>query len=341
MTSMGGSFAKHVEGFARARGASAAIEAISWATLLPTKPAPTSERDWTWKQGQGRDDMSRILRVSLIALSCTVLCGLGSVRGRGPDVTSPDSSAETQNPTTVSSNGTGGAPFERWKSCAQLVHPDGGYSASDLQARFERPENIQQMLQNLKSTGDQDWLLQPHFYDAETLLKLFNGSGVAWKERNPAPLSKNVEVIAVDIDSNIFPKMTLSVEADCWIMTHKYPDGHMEKTVSVGGNMRIYGSPVPGIPLRVIRSVLGPETENTIDTGANYDGPNYTPIYKGRVVYANRVKRQLEGTAIGTTFFFALGTLPKPGEPLPRKIVDDDVVKTIVMNASSHRILEK
>ena len=286
--------------------------------------------------------MKRTRRVSLIALSCAMLSGLGSVRGKAPDATPPGSPSQTQNAGATSSDEQAGAPYERWKSCARLAHPNGGDAAVDLQAKFERPQNIRQMLQNLQLAGEQDWLLQPNFYDAATLLKFFNGSGVAWKERKPDPLSKQVEVIAVDLHSDIFPQMTISIEANCWIYNRPYPGGHVEKRVAVGGNMRIYGSPLPGMTLGVIRGVLGQETQNSIDTGTNYDGPDYKPIYKGRVVYENRAREQLEGAAMGTTFFFALGPPPprKPGEPVSREILDDDVAKTIVMNATSHRILE-
>jgi hypothetical protein len=67
---------------------------------------------------------------------------LGSVRGESPEVTQLDVSAQPQNPNAAPSDGKGGAPYERWKSCTELIHPDGGYSVSDIQTMLERPQNI-------------------------------------------------------------------------------------------------------------------------------------------------------------------------------------------------------
>jgi hypothetical protein len=63
-------------------------------------------------------------------------------RGESPEVTQLDVSAQPQNPNAAPSDGKGRAPYERWKSCTELIHPDGGYSVSDIQTMLERPQNI-------------------------------------------------------------------------------------------------------------------------------------------------------------------------------------------------------
>lgn len=65
----------------------------------------------------------------------------------------------------------------RWKSCAEMAHPNG-YSTADLDAMFERPKSIQQLLQNLKLASERDLLLQPQFYDELTAQKFFAGAKV-------------------------------------------------------------------------------------------------------------------------------------------------------------------
>lgn len=283
--------------------------------------------------------MNRILLVSLIALFCSVPSGLGSAWGKGPEDASPGTFGPTQNLNEVSSDQRGRV-FERWKSCAELINPGGGNSASDLQANFKRPQSVQQILRNLKLAQDKDWLLQPNFYDEETLLKFFNASKATRKEPFPNPPTKRSVVIAEDIDSNIFPKLTVVIQHSCWLKESQRSGDRVEKGVYVGGNLRIFGRPIPEMTLRVVRSVLGPETENTIDTGMTMDGPDGTPLSQGSVRYFDRAKWQLAGGEVGMSFNLALRPPQKPAEPLAKQIVDDDVVMTIGIIDRRQRILE-
>ncbi len=287
-----------------------------------------------------RTQIKRLLRTSLISLSCTLLGGLGISWGKAPEVTFPGSSGPAQNPNTVSSDEKGGV-LERWKLCAELIHPEGGNSASDLQAIVVRPQNVQQMLHNLKLAQEKDLLIEPNFYDEQTLLKFFNASKVTMKELFPNAPTKGIVVIAEDIESSIFPKMTAVIQHSCWLRESKRPGDRVEKEAYVGGNLRIFGRPIPEMTLRVLRSVLGPEVENTIDTGTTMDGPDVTPMSQGGVRYFDRAKWQLAGGEVGLSFNFTLRPPQKPGEPLAKQIVDDDVVMTIGIVDRRQRILER
>ncbi len=221
------------------------------------------------------------------------------------------------------------ASVARWRSCAEMLHPDHGYSGSELRSRFQRPQNIEQVLQNLKLAQDQDWPLQPHFYDEQTLLQFFDGTQVTWKRPPKNPLIKGVESVAMQIDSRIFPRIAVSVEANCWYSTVG------PETVQVNGSLHITGRRIPELTLRVIRGVFGPETENRTESGAGNDADISLPQDQGSVFYANR--RRDTGLVIGTRFIFALRG-PEP--PIGRTILDDDVVQAIGLGDHGQRILE-
>ncbi len=235
------------------------------------------------------------------------------------------------------------ARFARWQSCAALLYPDGAESTSDLQARIERPESIQQMLQNLKRAWDQDWLLQPNFYDSDTLLKFLNGTKLSWKKTQTDQGVDVVESIDLDADSSIFPRATVSIFRTCSVYVLRGIDGRVGKRqVVVGGNLYITGPPERELTLRDVRNVFGHETQNAMDTGESLHGQGYTPDDQGTVTYRDPEKQRRAGSAIGVTFWFALRPPPPPGGW--RKygpIVDDDIVQTIQLGEQRYKTLEK
>lgn len=285
--------------------------------------------------------MNALLRVGLVGLWCSAFSAfsaIGSVHGEGVETVPPSSTSQTQH--TIEERS--GELFKRWKSCAEMVHREGSYSVSDLQSMFLKPQDLLQMLQNLKLAGQGDWLLQSNFYNEETLLKFFNGVKVTWKEAPASDqISNGVLFVEGNVDSYIFPKMTVSVEGRCWVSGKKSPGGRERTLVQTGGLLRIYGAPIPEMTLNMVRSALGPETQNTRDMGLVADGPDIEPTSQGTVVYADKTKWQQAGAEVGTTFAFQLDPPPKQGGDLPKGIVGDDIVVSIVMRQASHRILEK
>jgi hypothetical protein len=264
------------------------------------------------------------MRLSLIALTCSVLSGLGS--------------AQTQTPNTASPEERSGAPFERWKSCAQLIHPDGGYSVADLQGMFEQPKDVQQLLQNLKLAWQRDLLPQSSFYDPAILRKFFHGATVTWKTPE-IPLGQDVGFVVGQLDNSVAQGMTVRVESRCWRTDYLSPEGRPQSKAYLVGFLRIEGRPVSTLTLGVVRGVFGPETQNVIDPGVSNDGHVYTPTDKGSVVYRDPDRTHSEGVSLGTTFFF------EPDSPQRRgsfgKIAADDVVQRIEMQEAQHRLKEE
>jgi hypothetical protein len=281
----------------------------------------------------------RFLIIGLFALSCAALSGCGSLTGKGPDAAPISVSGQAQTSNTASPHEKGSTAsehFERWKSCVRLIRPDGGYSAAEIRAMFEPPQNIQQLLQNLKLAWQQDMLLQPSFYDPTILQKFFAGSAVTstqpWN-----PLSQDVGFVVIELDSNVVQGMTIRVESRCWRTDYESAPGRVESTANILGALTISGGTFAGMTLRAVRDVFGPETENDLDSGGVENGVVYAPAAKGSVIYTDRAKEKAEGgLALGTTFVF-------PRKPWQRdlKLVDDDIVQNIRMHAKRHRLLEK
>jgi hypothetical protein len=276
--------------------------------------------------------MSRHITIGVV---CLLLSGPSSVRGQAPGPS--NNVAQAQNQISTPANEKGAAALERWRSCVRRVHADDSYSISELQAQIKRPQDISQMLQELKLAWENDWLLQPEFYDEAILLNFFNGVAVTWKERKH-DLS-GVEAIDVETDSRVFPQMPVVLEAFCSSWSRQLAPHGQRTLLSIGGSIRIYGRPVPELTLQVIREVLGPETKNTIDLAFASNGSDGTPVTtKGSVVYANPAKEKIEGTRMGLSFWFSIP--PKPAATPEREIAADDVVQAIVLNAQRHQVIE-
>jgi hypothetical protein len=128
--------------------------------------------------------MKRFLCAARIALPCILLGAFGSARADGP------------------TGGELGAAFARWRSCVQLIHPEGRYSAADLQGMIERPNGIKQLLRNLKLAWDGDLLVEPSLYNQGVLQKFFDGADITWKAAT-LPLGKDVGYVAVQLDIGV------------------------------------------------------------------------------------------------------------------------------------------
>ncbi len=227
----------------------------------------------------------------------------------------------------------------RWKSCAEMAHPNG-YSTADLDALFERPKSIQQLLQNLELASERDLLLQPQFYDELTAQKFFAGAKVTRSSPDNFGNATDVKLVLGDIGGEgALPMMTATLDSDCWLTQYKPENGPAQTTVSISGFMRIEVASNSGITLRVVRSVFGHEAENSVDRGVDPHGHVYAPTYKGGVAYPSIDREKIEGARVETDFYFQLDQPAAQGRQLSLKIADDDLVTRIDMRAIQRRIV--
>jgi hypothetical protein len=225
---------------------------------------------------------------------------------------------------------------DRWKSCAKMIHADGGYTGADLQETFDRPVDVQQLLQNLKLAWKRELLLQSSFYEEATLLKFFNGSKVTSGEPYN-PLSKDTGYVVAILDSNPIQNLTVRVESRCWFS--QSADSRVPSKVYFNAFLKIYGGAVPQMTLNVVRGVFGTETQNTIEDPITPHGYAYTPIDKGSVVYSNKPKENQYGLRIEAGFYFRLDPPQNTETYVPRVILDGDVVQRIEVNDYKERSL--
>jgi hypothetical protein len=283
--------------------------------------------------------VSHKLKIGMVALLCTMLCGLGRAQIDASSVTQPNYSEHHQNSDSISGADVTGPRFQKWKSCIDQFHRDGFHSVLELQSMFQEPHDVRELLRNLKLAWSQDLLLQPAFYDPGVLKRFFAGTAVTWKEpRNP--LTEGVGYVVGEVDRTVIPGGAIRVETRCWQIDVKSKTGGIKSTAELHGFISLTGGPFSGMTLRVIRDVFGSETRNEIDYGGVEFGVVYGPTTKGRVTYVDQLKEQSEGVALGTTFVFPYQ--PAQTDPkLSSKLIDDDVAQSVEMHEAAHRIQEK
>jgi hypothetical protein len=259
--------------------------------------------------------VSVILSITLFTVWCAVLGGCGSIP-RNPNAVPPDALE-------------GG--IEDWKSCAQLLHPEGSCGVSEIQAMFESPQNITQLLQNLKVAADRGLLLQPSFYDEATLGKFFNASKVTLTKPR-AYLGKGTGAIEAHVSSDAFPKLNLKPASNCSTRKYRAPDGSISEGVSANGFLSVAVSSDPLITLEDVRSVFGRENEEFTGRGWDADWHVYTPFDEGALTYQPKHRADLEDSMVVTLFYFKLKKVPV--------IEDSDVVTSMQMRDSQSHTLE-
>ena len=234
-------------------------------------------------------------------------------------------STPTQN-TNVNRQDTKEGGIVQWRACAELLRPEDRYTVSDIQAMFESPQNIPQLLQNLKIAAERDLLLQPSFYDEARLSKFFHGSKVRIA-KPPAYQSKGTSAIEADISSDTFPKVVIEVSSNCM----KYDTsvgGTPTRNVDANGFVKITMVTGQFITLKDIRSVFGP-TEPFEELRGR--GAPYPSTGKGSVTYEIR-----RGVGFNdftqTRFYFRSDGVEAIG--------DSDVVQSIEVRNSQNHILE-
>lgn len=280
--------------------------------------------------------MSRIIRESLIALSCGVLCGCASVSVEKSGPAAGSDLSWTQNLNATYSEAKDSPRYQEWKSCIDLLYPEGFRSVSDLQRLFQEPHDSRQLLRNLKLARDRDLLLEPYFYDPAVLRKFFAGTKVTWRQ-SQTPLLPDVGFVVGQLNSQVVEGMDVRVENRCWQRASKSSSGQARATVIVIGFITITGGPFHEMTLKRIRDVLGPETQTYFHSEGVEGQLARGSDTKGSVLYAGWDKVKHEGAGVEITFDFTSEQDPQPYAP----ITEDDVPQRINMSEERHRTLEK
>ena len=286
------------------------------------------QRKWAIESLQRLNDMRHIFPVSLIALSCGILSGCAGVRAErsGPVASSNSSGAQSQNAIYVDSKD--GPRYEDWKSCIELLYPNGSRSVSDLQQAIQSPHDIRQLVENLKQAWTENFLIQPVFFEDTILQKFFSGSSLKWR----APVNYYIHqdaIIQVQLESDLLPGMTVTIESRCWRI-----DDKPGLTAHLAGSLKISGGPIPGLTLRSIRKVLGAETRDEPDGAEVEFGVVHPASGKGRITYTDPIKEETDGGfPLGIRFYVPYQQSPDSD------FVNDDVVDLVEVSEMIHRSL--
>lgn len=269
------------------------------------------------RQFQNRriDRTGPILRVSLMILSWLILSEPNPSKGKDSAHQAP-----------------GGPAYERWKSCAELIHPPRGYSAADVQASLERPGDIQQFLQNLRVAWEQNLLLRPSFYDEAALMKVFNGTKVTWNRPDPFFNNLHTGLIGGRVESDGFPGIAVKFESNCSIIDYKVANGVTQSKVAGNSFLNVEVASDTEITLQAVRSVFGHEAGQSIDLGVDPHGNTLATAEKGSVVYTKAPTEGVASSRIEAVFYFRIG---KSQQGLVRSsgaLVDDDSITRISMH---------
>ena len=243
-----------------------------------------------------------ILNTGLIVLSCVVLSGCGSVGGQGPDRPASANSSQMQKSNGVPPDAKEGG-IEQWRSCAQGLHRGGGYQASEIRAMFEPPQNVPQLLQNLKIAADRGLLLQPSFYEESLLLQFFNGSAVTWT--GPGRYYANTHPTGhfnVSIASDAFPKLAITLEGNCRLLKTNVALG---ATIDDTANafLDIALDTDGGVTLADVKSAFGLDGFPYRDNEVHPDENPYVRPVKGIVTYENGRFDGRDHFHVGTVFY--------------------------------------
>lgn len=274
--------------------------------------------------------MTRFQLAKLIALMGFMLYGcsadLGYRSGVKPSVPEP-------------SDGFGSTPsgksdtyLDRWKSCVRLLTSNNDLEATELQAMFESPKVLEQLLLNLKMAWDKQIPVQAEFFNESVLERFFGGSEV---RRIDVPARKNiagVKLIVSHFGSDTSQRMTATIESSCMTSDGRETDNSPTKSAWVHTSIVVEAGHDSTIHLGAVRSIFGPEAESDLDRGVSPHGYTYAPTYKGKVVYygGNSVSpRDLDQSKRILIYL----KLDEAGSGfLNRDIGDQDVVERLEMN---------
>jgi len=230
------------------------------------------------------------------------------------------------------------ARYQDWKSCVDPIYPNGASSVSGLEQQFQAPGDIRKILANLKQAWEKGFLVQPSFFEETTLQKFFAGSHLEWVV--PANFYIHHEkIIRVELESDLLPGATISVESICWRIDFKSGSGKPDSTVHLAGSVKIMGGPFSGMTLRTIRQALGKETRDEPATAIVEFGDVHPPSGKGRVIYTDPIREESEGRSSLGIHFNVPYQQSQQGLSTESSFVNDDVVDVVDMSDEIHRQL--
>lgn len=285
--------------------------------------------------------LTQFRSVSLTALLAVLLCGCNAGGGRKSNLQSPTPAIKAPSPdaAAVTNPDDEASRHQRWDSCVQLVYPDGSRAVADLLQQIQEPQNLQDLLKNLKQAWERDLLLQPAFFDDAVLQKFFAGSAVTWKE-SAAFYTHHDKPVTAQLESKLLPGMTVSVESRCWRMDGVSGSGQLDPSSAyLLGSVRISGGPFPEVTLQAIRDLLGPETHQQMDAATVEFGIVHGAEGKGWVDYTDSSKEGSQpGFLVGLRFYVPFQPNRGNREALT-KIVAEDTVNAVELHEMTHRRL--
>jgi hypothetical protein len=258
--------------------------------------------------------MNRVLYFALALLAASLVNSCADNRATG--VASSDTESESQ----------------RWQDCATAELPRKQYSQQELRELVVPPNDVTQLLQNVKLIWQKNLLVQQSFYDPEVLKVFFSAVRVDWTTAQH-PVGVGGGHAMAEISSSL-PIGTITVDGRCQIT----PRSGTPTRLGVYGGLTIRTSPGLKITLTDVRKVFGPDGENVVDTEITTDGHIYRALYLGYVAYRLPDRNQPEGGALGAIFRFDSAN---PTSPRGIQIEPNDVLQQIEVNEAQEGPLEK
>lgn len=260
-------------------------------------------------------------------------CHGGSIRRSDAPLQGSSIELEIPDSAPVINQGADRARYQSWKTCVDPLYPNGGLSVSSLQQKIRTPNDIRQLLENLRQAWEEDFLVQPSFLDDATLKKFFATSSLKWQAPENFYIHHDI-IIQAQLESDLLPGLTVTIESRCWQVGDK-----SDSTAHLVGSVKISGGPIPGVTLRAVREVLGAETRDESSTAEVEFGIVHAPSGMGRITYTDPIKQESEGGfPLGIYFYVSYQQSQRNLSP-DSNFANDEVVDLIDMREKIHRRL--
>jgi hypothetical protein len=222
-------------------------------------------------------------------------------------------------------------------ACGSLGPSTEPHSIARVGALFSRPENVSQLLQNLKLAYEKDLFIQSGFYDDENLMKFFAGAAVKWGGSRPLTGAKtSARDIVITSDTQVFPQLTIKMLRYCTpLYRHVSRDHNDVYSAAEGASLSLQVKAIPGFTVSAVRTVFGAETDIQIDYGVINDGVSgpmtsgITPT--GQLIYNDEYAATHIETLVSTNEVTFVVTLDFDRTPTPRRVHDTNYIESILV----------
>ena len=211
------------------------------------------------------------------------------------------------------------APFDPTACLATCAEP----SVRDLGKYTKRPQDAGQLLRNIKTAFDEDFLSIVTFYSDANMMSIFDGASVQWHSLVPPEMQE------ATIRPGPLPPGIKSIRVRTWKTGNPPPESYFIIDVA----------PDSGLTLGTVRKVFGTATVPA-QMPSHPMAPNaYVPRTYPSIAYA-RVEQSIgadcRATRVEARFSAAVsaGTYLGLGGPRPRPLLDDAVVNWISLKMS-------